>query len=296
MQRSEGMWNKARAHASHYTQMKALPMSNESSAVFPMWRKALAASAALVTAGTFFCFGGSPPWALGVPVLMLVLAAGLSFREHLPSQVLVRAALWSNLILGALITVSSHSSEAATAYAMLMASATGLMSIGRFGLEQRSERFAPVAFRASLILTLVMALADTQSLALFGSIHLEETHFDKAAPLLACAGVMTVALVGLYRLAVWGLVLNLLTNLAVAGLALSGSLDLPNPIVVALCTTAIVQLLLPAPLLLAMVRGRSETPSARVQGLRSWVVPVTVALMVAAGSYSVLTGTRLLSM
>lgn len=290
------MWNKDSARTSQSTQMKALSTSSETSAAFPTWRKALTACAALVTAGTFFAFDGSTPWSLGVPISMLVMATALSFREHLPSQVLVRAALWSNLILGALITVSSHASEALVAYIMLMGSATGLLSIGRFGLDLPSNRFAPVAFRASLVLALVMALADTQSLVLFGGIHVEGKHFDAAAPLLACAGVMMVALVGLYRLAVWGLVLNLATNIAVAGLAVSGSLDLPKPVVVALCTTALVQLLLPVPLLSAMARGGSEAPSRRVQGLRAWVVPLSVGFLVAAGSYCALTGTRLLSM
>src|SRR5690606_1248901 len=128
------------------------------------------------------------------------------------------------------------------------------LAMGRAGLDEEvpAGRFHPVAFRGSLILALVMALADTQSLLLFGILSLST---DASVLMLVCAAVMTIAVLGLYRLAVWGLALNLVANLVIAGLGLHGALALPEAIVGALVTTAVLQLLLPVPLLGALVRG-----------------------------------------
>lgn len=224
----------------------------------------------------FFVEDHSVPFALLLPLGLLLASAGLLYRDHLPSQILVRAALWSNLILGTLIAISGGNSEVEIGAVMAVATATGLLSLGRSGLDARTEAFAPVAFRGSLVLALVMALADTQSLALFGTIQLEN---GSGLPILACAALMGVALFGLYRLRVWGLALNIVANVLIASLALTDVLDLPPPIVFALCSTAAVQLALPAPLLVAMIRGKAPEDRVTFARLRATVVPVaTVAL------------------
>ena len=209
---------------------------------------------------------------VAAPGVLLLACAALVYRDHLPSQLLVRAGLWSNLILGTLLATSA-SGDGEIGVVMALATAAGLLALGRSGLDAPSDRFAPVAFRGSLILALVMALADTQSLALFGAIGLER---QDGGATLGCAALMLVALVGLYRLELWGLVLNLVANVLIAGLAFSAVLDLPKPIVFALCTTALIQIALPAPLVLAMIRGKAPEPSGRFDRLRAAIVPAVV--------------------
>lgn len=250
-------------------------------------RLALAAIGCVIAGLGFSGFVVDDPdvWPLAMPMLLLFGSAALLFRAHLPSQLLVRAVLWSNLVLGTLISMTGGSSELELGAMLAVGSAMGLVSLGRHGLDLPSEDFAPAAFRGSLVLTLVMALADTQSLALFGALHLDHSP-SESLPLLACAGFMLVALYGLYHLKLWGLVLNIVANVVIAGLAFTGVLDLPDPIVFALCTTAMIQLALPVPLVVSVVRGKAPTPSPSLVPWRAAVVPlisVSMALMAIYG-------------
>jgi hypothetical protein len=65
---------------------------------------------------------------------------------------------------------------------------------------------------------------------------------------------MGLALHGLYRLKIWGLGLNIVANVLIAGMALGGVLDLPDVLANLLAATAVAQLFIPAPLLFAMVK------------------------------------------
>lgn len=258
-------------------------------------RLVLAAIGCLGTAGSFLGFvADGAPGVLALPALLLAGCSLLLFRPHLPSQLLVRAALWSNLLLGTLIAISSHGDENLLSAMMAFSAATGLLALGRHGLDAEHEGFAPVAFRGSLVLALVMALADAQSLALFGGLRLEH-EFADAAPLLGCAALMLVALVGLFYLRTWAVVLNIFANLMIAGLACTGQLELPNPIILGLCSTAIVQLVLPIPMISSMVRGRTpEAPLA--PSVRAWIVPATVFTLSALTLLGLLSPGRLMGL
>jgi len=198
------------------------------------------------------------PAALWIPTLLLAASAALVHSRHLGAQVLARAAWWSNAILGGLIAGTGGSSERATALILAGTCAAALALAGRSGLTDsgRASAFRPVAFRATLLVAMVMALADTQSLLLFGSLSAVDHggHASEAALMLGSAFVMVVAIVGLFRLRVWGLALNVVANIAIAALAAAGCYELPNPLVYALVCTAVLQLLLPAPMIAAMVR------------------------------------------
>ncbi len=257
-------------------------------------RLVAAALACLAGAVGFACFHHAPS-ALLLPGALLCVSAGLIFRSELASHVFARAVLWSNLLLGFLIAVSGSGEEQLVGGFIALTTGAALHLVGTAGLRRSSEVFAPVAFRASLVLAVVMALADTQSLTLFGILQLDRGDGSTAYPLLACAGLMIVALYGLYRLRLWGLVLNIVANVVIAGLALTGSLDLPNPLIYALCTTATVQLLLPAPLVVAILRGRATEPSARLQRFNAIIIPTLIALMMALAAYASATGVRLMS-
>ena len=106
---------------------------------------------------------------------------------------------------------------------------------------------------------------------------------------------MLVALVGLFYLRTWAVVLNIAANILIAGLACTGQLELPNPIILGLCSTAIVQLVLPIPMISAMVRGRApKAPLApRVQ---TWIVPATVLALSGLTLLGLLTPGRLMGL
>ncbi|WP_428265643.1 hypothetical protein [Haliangium sp.] len=222
---------------------------------------------------------------LMIPTALSLLAAGLLHSRYLGAQMLARATWWSNLILGTLISTTGAGEDAMLLGLMLtLGSGGALLVMGRAGLGAGSVagRFRPVAFRGALIVAMVMALADTQSLLLFGG--MTALDYSPSFLPLVCAVVMIVAVIGLFRLAVWGLALNLLANLAIAALGLCGVLGLPEPIVAALVTTAALQLLLPLPLLRAFVRGASHQARAG----RNWwpLLAAVVSALMALSVYA----------
>jgi hypothetical protein len=254
----------------------------------------LAAAAALPVA---FLSSMHPPGLaelaiLLIPTVLCTLSAVLLHHGYLGSQVLARATWWSNLIFGLLVSISAGDTEGnRLGFMLAIGSGLALLAMGRAGLDHgaRAGRFHPVAFRGSLIVALVMALADAQSLLFFGSMIVFD-HVRMGQPLdllpLACAGVMMIAVFGIFRLAVWGLALNLLANVAIAALGLTGVLELPGPIVGALVATAVLQLLLPVPLLVAMVRGASRRDRA---SRNYWpALAVIVAAMMLLSAYATL--------
>ncbi|MCA9709974.1 MAG: hypothetical protein KDK70_29315, partial [Myxococcales bacterium] len=120
---------------------------------------------------------------------------------------------------------------------------------------------------------------------LFGVVRWSRSD-PSALVLLACAALMIVALVGLYRLRVWGLVLNIAANLLIAGLAIADVLDVPGVVQAALCTTAVVQLVLPVPLLIAMARGRAPEPRTTPHPGWAFAMPALVLGMLGLSLYA----------
>lgn len=247
-----------------------------------LWRSAIASLAAVIAALAFGAMDDTPPLALLIPGGLLVVAAALVWRRGLPSDLLARAVLWSNLLLGFLLAISGNWTERAHGGVIALATGAALLILGRAGLEQPSAAFRPAAFRGSLVLALVMALADTQSLALFGGLHLEHGRVTAATPLLVCAGVMVIATLGLYRLQVWGLVLNIVANVAIAGLALCGALEVPWLLAASLATTAVIQLALPVPLVVALTGRGPATPAPGSRLAAALMTGVIVVLMAIA--------------
>jgi hypothetical protein len=219
----------------------------------------LASLLALVSAACMRSWGGHLPHALWLPTALLVAAAGLMWHRQLASQLFARAVLWSNLILGGLITVLGSDRERTVALVLLGATAGALLLLGRRGLDEKTPgAFAPVAFRRTLLALMVMALADAQTLLLFATLSFEDSfvHASRAATYLALGGGLVLGIVGLYRLRVWGLLLHAASCGALIALALLGALQLPVELGWALAATAIAQLVISAPLAFALVRGR----------------------------------------
>lgn len=265
-------------------------------AAVPFARRAFATLAALTAAVIWRSWGDtSLPQALWIPAVLCVVSAALVHRPHLGAQMLARAVWWGSLVIGSLIAMSSSASEAWYGSALAISMGLALVVLGRQGLEGDAEpgAFAPKAFRGSLILAMVMAMADTQSLLLFGGLMLEADGEISLA--LGCGVVMVIALVGLYRLKTWGLLLNLAANIAIAALGIAGVLDLPDPVVFALVITAVVQAVLPLPLLRAAAFGRDVTPSGSTLHRGGLLVSsFIVVVLMGLSTFCVTTGIRLL--
>ncbi len=209
------------------------------------------------------------PWMLYLPIGLLVLAGGLQLGRGVGAQLFVRAVWWSNLLLGALIATSGSGSERTMGGELALGCGVALLALGRRGLDE-SERFAPIAFRSTLMAMLVMAMADAQSLVLFGGLELAEPRYlhdqiFSSVAALAIAALLAVASLGVYRLKLWGVALNLAANVALGACALTGFFELPRPLLVAYTVTAALQIVIALPLWLALARGGgAQKPRSRL--------------------------------
>ena len=204
---------------------------------------------------------GSPSgWPLIIMMSLLALASyPMSRASNFLAQLFARAIWWQALAFGVVLAlgyvfgdVNGKIISAIPLYVI-----GGLFAIGgagKAGLDFESSHFFPVEFRRSLMASLVMAMADTIALLFYAGIVLTDHSLTTSAlvdvaEFSGAALVMTVAIVGLYRIKVWGLALNIVANVAIAGFAITGVFDLPEVIAFGLAATAIAQLLLPLPLL-----------------------------------------------
>jgi hypothetical protein len=237
-----------------------------------LMRHLIVAACALAAAACVRLWPGYLPTVLWLPALLLGASAALQLHRHVGSQLLVRAIWWSNLLLGVLIAVAGSTEERRIAAGLALATGTALLALGRRGLDGATAggAFAPIAFRTTLTAILVMAVADFQSLVLFGVVRASSWDHRVVSWLpLGSSALVLVAIVGIYRLRLWGLLLNFGVNLAIAAFCLLRLFDLPLEIRVAYVASAGLQALLTLPLFVAMARGRaapSLSPSRAATG------------------------------
>lgn len=198
--------------------------------------------------------------ALALPVVLLALSAWLVHRADLGSQLVSRAMWWAYMLLGLAWSAGPPDSLPAAGTLVVVSTGIALLAAGRAGLRRRDTAavFDPVAFRGTVLRSMILGIADAQLLALVGIARLEAG----AAPgfplaLLSCAAALGVCVWGLSRLRVWAVLLGLAVNVAVLvvlGAALGGSSPI-SVVLVVIATTAVVQLVLPSRMLVAFVRG-----------------------------------------
>ncbi len=236
----------------------------------PRARRFLATAGAVTSAASFSLSQDDWPNPFLLPVGLLLVSAALLWRRDLGSQLLARAIWWSNLLLGTLIAISAHASEQRLGVTLALGSGLALLVLGRLGVDDadRAGAFVPVALRGTLTASLVMALADAQTLLLFGGVVLYIACTRDAPPrsvgagaLLTASGVaLTLAGYGLFRLRGWAVLLNLFANLVLVGAVLGNVGDLPQPLRLGWAATAGIQLLLMTRLLLAFRAGAPSSP------------------------------------
>lgn len=246
------------------------------------------------------------PWVAGslqlrvAPILPLAILgwAVLAVRTpKLGAQLLCRAAWWSSLIVGVLVSLNYGSPlDKGSGAVVAVGCAVALLATGGRGLDivEPDHPFAPVRFRGHLLLALVMAAADALTLTFSGLMQLRfgaagwslTGTLSYAGPTVAAALVMALAVWGVYRLRTWALFLNLVANIAIAYLAIEGALRLSPTVSVSLAATAAVQCFIPVPIL-ASALGDRGAGQPFMAPMRRWLIRAAVVALASYAIYSV---------
>ncbi len=252
-------------------------------------RAALAGLSGLVGAALFASdvhIGGNK--AVLIPIVALVMAAVAGQVLQLGAQLLARGFWWSNLVLGFLLCILGSGHELSPGVGLVIACGAALLIADRRALLATAEaaNYRPSAYAGTLQLVMVLALADAQTLGLFSAIMLRDHATDTAGVVFACAAAaLVLGFVGLYRLALWGVLLTMGTALALAVAMITGLVrperEITTPVLV-LCAG---QVAVPLPMLLSMVTRRplpSLSPRVRsALGSAGVVVAVAIGIGVA---------------
>jgi hypothetical protein len=272
--------------------LSTLPATTSGFERLTRWgRLGVATASAMFAAVLMRMWGGSLPAALWIPTGLLALSALVLHHGHVGSQLVVRSVWWANLVLGTLIALSDRGREGHVGALLAVAMGTALLTMGRLGLDEgEGTAFRPIAFRTTLTLGMVMAVADAQALALFGALKLPpegwkesaDERLPQAAMLLVSAGLLVAAIAGLYRLRVWGLFLATMCAAGVCALSVTDSFGLPSPLGTGMALTSAVQVLLPMPVFVAILGGRPVAATSSPSRLARLVPGALVVLMMTA--------------
>ena len=229
-----------------------------------------------------------------LPMAMLIWAARVVTRPDFESQALVRSIAVSNMVVALLLAISVGGVIGAFGQILIAGSCYAVLRLlDQRGLEasEAESSFQPVAFRGFLVLALVMAFADAQTLMFSSLVHIGDLWSNESLqtvatdmfPTFIAALIMALNVWGLLRLKTWAMLLNIVANIAIARMALDGVLQVNSSVAAALATTAAIQLFLPVPIL-ATVLGDREAGGAGwapyAKALRL-CVPLVVALTMA---------------
>jgi hypothetical protein len=228
------------------------------------------------------------------PLLIVALLVGapavaalLLWNRRLGAQLVARACWWCFLVVGVLGACVSGQRDGGWHPAVAVGFAgLALLAAGRSGLADERSRFKPVAFRGTLQLSLVLAMADTASLAMCGLGWLLLTpQPSDAARLLPLAALTGLGVVGLLRLRTWGLLVAFASNVLVGALALAKALPVPAPLQKLFVATALLQVIVPLPMIVRLVLRRGPPPD-RWQAFRTIGANAAVLGLVALGLYA----------
>jgi hypothetical protein len=248
----------------------------------PLWRRLLAGVGGLASAAVLFEWvTGSDRYKVLPPIVALGLAALTVHIPRLGPQVFARAAWWASLGLGLLIVFVDGGSERGRAIAYLVPSAVSLLVIGRGGIAEAEERSGHVAsaFRSTLLLLMVLALADAQTFTVFGLISLGDNAFGEGAMLIAASAALIIGFLGLFRLALWGALVNLVACASVLLATLAGFFSDKRTTGTALLVLSGVHVLVATPVIVSALRGK--TLPALPPRLRSIAMTVAIVGLVA---------------
>lgn len=224
--------------------------------------------------------------------LVIASSSVLAFGRSTGAQLLARAIWWSAFASGGLTAgfAAEIHDLAVTGLVMTLATSTALLVAGRRGLDRDALGFAPAAYRAPILISMIMALADAQGVGWLGisrlcfalTYDIDGGFVGQAVAMLACSTVALVAVYGLYRLHLWGFVLSVISTLAIGILAFTPVLGLPaGPIPYAFAASAAVQLALLVPLFIAIIRRRAPAPPGPRSARLATIAPALIVVVAA---------------
>ncbi len=239
----------------------------------PRLRTLLAAVAGLGAAASFAVDVHTGPW--WFPVGVLCLAGVFAHVPHLGAQLAARGFWWSNLVLGVLFCVFDSGTQRTASFGLTTGAAVALLLAPASALQEAAARakYRPGLSPLTLQLLMVLAIADAETLGLFAvaSAHDRSAPYETLVYALGAAGFLA-GFVGLYRLALWGVLASWVTAAAVLTAVLAG-FGFDRDLRTALALLSTLQLVAPLPMLVALVRRRPPRP-ARVP--RAWLSTAAV--------------------
>jgi hypothetical protein len=247
-------------------------------------RRLLAGIAALASGVAFAAAVNDNRELTLIPIAALLVAAVAVHSSRLGPQLVARAAWWSSFALGVVLCLLGGRGERHAGIGLTLACGGALLLVGHRELGAAGERggYVPAAFRSSLLLLMVLALADAQTFLLLGGLTMNKSGMDDAPGgllLVAASALYLAGFVGLYRLALWGAIVNVVTSgaalLAFGPLEVSVTSDV-RPVIL---TLAAVHVLAASPMLVsALLKRPLPQASPRVRALGASAVVAVVGL------------------
>ncbi|MEP7125402.1 MAG: hypothetical protein ABJE95_31005 [Byssovorax sp.] len=247
----------------------------------------LVAGLAGVSAGIFFLVRMSDREARPglIPLVGLLIAAVAIHAPRLGPQLLARAAWWSSFALGVMLCFLGGRQVRAAGVGLVLACGGALLLAGRKELGAAGEEggYAPAAFRSTLLLLMVFALADTQTFLLLGALMLDGSgsrNTPAGVLMLAASVIYVVGFVGLYRLALWGALLNLAVSVGLLLCIAGGAVHSDSELCTIVAVISGVHILATTPMLAALVFNfEIPKPGPRLRAFGAAAVIVAVGLV-----------------
>lgn len=239
----------------------------------------LAAAAGAV--GFRLGLGSDPKPVAWLPVVAALVGALVVQLPALAAQLLARGLWWSNVVLGVMLVAFGSRHETLVGMSLVLGGGAALALADRRSLAAAAERddFRPVAYAGTIQLLMVLALADAPTLLLFTQVAArDEMTGSSAALALAAAGLLT-GFVGLYRLALWGVLATSGTSLALGVALVTGVVHVDREVDGPLAVMCAVQVVVAAPMLLSLATRRPLPGlSPRTRGMLATALLAALAL------------------
>lgn len=241
--------------------------------------RALAASIVAITGAVVFRLKVSgDSGAVYIPVVAMLVGAFVIHIRSLGAQLLGRALFWSNFVLGSFLCFVGSNTDRVSALGLLIGCGLALVFAERRALAQATDArgVRPAAFAGTIELLMVLALGDAQTCVLLGAAVGKAGH---GLSFFVAAGALVVGFIGLYRLALWGVVVTMSTATMLAFALLSGvvwidDVSVPFSLVFGL------QIFAPLPMLYSLATKRAlPEPSGRVRSAAASIFIVAVMLV-----------------
>ena len=210
-----------------------------------------------------------------IPLVAIVIGALVIHLRALGAQLLGRALFWSNFVLGSLLCFIGSGSERRSALGLLIGCGIALVLADRRALAEATDDrgVRPATFAGTIQLLMVLALADAQTCLLLGLLD-----NGNGRVFLVGALALVVGFIGLYRLALWGVVITMVTATALAVALLADVVRMYNA-AVPLAVVFGAQIFAPMPMLYSIFTKRPlPEPSGRFRSAAASVFVIFVMI------------------